>query len=64
MKRKYYKARRTDIKVSGLQMNSDNAHITSGHLPYFLMFNPSSPSLCRIWKYSRFLGGLSSAEPT
>lgn len=43
-------------------MNTDSAHITSGHLPNFLIFNPSSPSLCRVWKYS--LLGLSFAKPT
>ena len=62
MNRKYCKAYRTDIKVSGLPMNSDSDHITSGHLPYFLVFNPSFPPLCRVWKYS--LLGLSFAKPT
>lgn len=50
MNRKYYKAHREDIKVSGLQMDIGSAHITSDFLLYFLMFNSSTPYVPRAMK--------------
>lgn len=52
MNRKCYKVHKANLKMAGLQIDIDSARITSGGLPYFLIFYPSIPTLPRAWKDS------------